>query len=111
MVKPTLRTKTVGAKVSDDEYAQLEAAAAARGKTLGEWAREALLDATGGGPSTDAMVLAELLALRTIVLNVLYKLANGEAISAEQMRQLIERADAGKVERASERLRGEREGG
>jgi hypothetical protein len=36
MVKPPLRTKSIGTKVSDDEYAALENLAQARGLTLGE---------------------------------------------------------------------------
>ena len=39
MVKPPLRTKSIGFKVSEEEYAQLEAAAQAGGCTLGEWCR------------------------------------------------------------------------
>src|SRR5579883_2403718 len=41
MVKPPLRTKSIGFKVSEEEYAQLETAAQASGQTLGEWCREA----------------------------------------------------------------------
>lgn len=40
MVKPPLRTKSIGFKVSQEEYAQLETAAQADGRTLGEWCRE-----------------------------------------------------------------------
>jgi len=36
MVKPPLRTKSIGFKVSEEEYAQLETAAQADGRTLGE---------------------------------------------------------------------------
>jgi hypothetical protein len=43
MVKPPLRTKSIGFKVSEEEYAQLEAAAQASGRTLGEWCREVIL--------------------------------------------------------------------
>jgi hypothetical protein len=42
VVKPPLRTKTLGTKVRDQEYAQLEAAASERGLTLSEWCRETL---------------------------------------------------------------------
>ena len=42
MVKPPLRTKSIGFKVSEEEYAQLESAAQADGRTLGEWCREAI---------------------------------------------------------------------
>jgi len=43
MVKPPLRTKSIGFKVSQEEYAQLETAAQASGRTLGEWCREVIL--------------------------------------------------------------------
>ena len=48
MVKPPLRTKTVGTKLSEPEYAQLEAAARERGLTVSEWCRTVLL-ASGNG--------------------------------------------------------------
>ena len=43
MVKPPLRTKSIGFKVSEEEYARLETAAQAIGRTLGEWCREVIL--------------------------------------------------------------------
>jgi hypothetical protein len=42
--QPLLRTKSIGFKVSQEEYAQLEAAASERGLTLSEWCRETLLE-------------------------------------------------------------------
>ncbi len=35
-MKITLRTKTIGARVTDEEYARLEARAQAQGQKLGE---------------------------------------------------------------------------
>ena len=49
MVKPPLRTKSIGFKVSEEEYGRLETAAQASGRTLGEWCREAIL--RGGSAS------------------------------------------------------------
>ena len=49
--------------------------------------------------------MAELVALRTILLNVLYKQVNGKGMTEEEMRQLIERADADKLKKAVERLK------
>ena len=43
MVKPPLRTKSIGFKVSEEEYAQLETAAQADDRTLGEWCRELVM--------------------------------------------------------------------
>jgi len=39
MVKPTLRTKSIGFKVRGQEYAQLDAAAQTSGRSLGECCR------------------------------------------------------------------------
>jgi hypothetical protein len=113
MVRPTLRTKSVGTKVTEEEYARLEHAARKSGKTLGEWCRDIMLTNVNGDSSKlqsargdDIQALmAELVALRTILLNVVFKQANGESLTAEQMQKLIERADADKVKKAVERLR------
>jgi len=111
VVKPPLRTKTLGTKVSEEEFAQLEAAASERGLTLSEWCRETLLASVNGQESKSAdpggtghALMAELVALRAILLNVLFKLANGEKPTAEEMQRLIDRADSDKLKKARERL-------
>jgi hypothetical protein len=111
VVKPPLRTKTLGTKVSEEEYAQLEAAACERGLTLSEWCREMLLASVNGQEAksadsgrADQALMAELVALRAILLNVLFKLANGEKPTAEEMQRLIDQADADKLKKARERL-------
>jgi hypothetical protein len=116
MVKPPLRTKSIGFKVSEEEYAQLEEAARAGGFTLGEWCRQVVLEdasgeeikPTGTGAEAQAVfagaLMAELVALRAILLNVLFKLANGEKPTAEEMQRLIDRADSDKLKKARERL-------
>ena len=55
-------------------------------------------------PPTDPRVMGELLAFRTIVLNLLFKIANGQPVTAEDMQRLIDRADGDRVCRAQERL-------
>jgi hypothetical protein len=98
---PALRTKSISTKVTDEEYAQFEALAG--GQTISEWARDVLLKATkpNAGEQT---VLAELLALRTILLNMHFAVSQGQTPTAEEMQQLIERADQNKLSRARERL-------
>jgi hypothetical protein len=44
MVKPPLRTKSIGFKVSEEEYTHLETAARTGGFTLGEWCRQVVLE-------------------------------------------------------------------
>ena len=111
MVKPPLRTKTLGTKVSEEEFAQLEVAASERGLTLSEWCRETLLASVNGqgqksadSDKTGQALMAELVALRAILLNVLFKLANGEKPTPEEMQRLIDRADSDKLKKARERL-------
>jgi len=104
MAKPVFRRKSIGTKVSEEEYARLEALA--QGRTMSEWVREVLLGELEGKPARPAeeTLLAEVLGLRTILLNLHFTLAQGEAITAEGMQAIIDRADADKLEKAIERL-------
>jgi hypothetical protein len=108
-MKPPLRTKSVGTKVSEAEFAMLEERARAAGRTLSEWVRDELLTAPAdGGMESGEVILAELLALRALFLNLSFRTAKGEPVAESELRSLIERADATKVERARERLQAAR---
>jgi hypothetical protein len=108
-MKAPLRTKSIGTKVSEEEFAALEASARAADMTLSEWVRAVLLAAPGVElPDDEAalagrVTLAEVLALRTLFLNLQFRQAQGPMTEVE-MRGLIERADAVKGERARDRL-------
>jgi hypothetical protein len=101
-MKPPLRTKSVGTKVSEAEFALLEERARGAGMRLGEWVREALLSAPAeSGPDSGEVALSEILALRSLLLNLHFRSAT---IPEAEMRGLIERADGSKLERARERI-------
>ena len=51
MVKPSLRTRSIGTKVSEEEYAQMERAAQMAAKTLGERCRDLMLTSANGQPA------------------------------------------------------------
>ena len=112
----TARTRSVGTKLTEEEYGRLESLAADRGLTVGEWVREVLLE-TGQGARppaaspTEQALLAELIALRTIVLNLVYDLASGEPLTPERMQDLIAKADGDKREKALLRLQSTTGGG
>ena len=95
------RTKSIGTKVTPEEYARIEALAGEQ--TISEWARSALLKAADP-PEAGAIVLAELLALRTILLNLHFHLCSGTPVTADTMQRLIERADHDKRHQAEARL-------
>src|SRR5438067_1799568 len=108
-MKPPLRTKSVGTKVSEAEFAVLEEHARLAGLTLSEWVRDVLL-AAPAEPVAEAgseVVLAEGLALRSLFLNLQFRADKGQ-LSESELRNLIERADATKLDRARERLQATR---
>ena len=76
-----IRNRTASARVTDDELAALERAAADEGKLLAEWAREVLLR-EARTPHTDAL-FTEIVATRMLLNLVLKPLACGQVISAE----------------------------
>jgi len=98
---PSFRTKSISTKVTDEEYAQFEALAGEQ--TISEWAREVLLKATKPNAGEQTL-LAEVLALRTILLNVHFAVSQGQTLTAEEMQQLIARADQDKLSKARQRL-------
>jgi Mobilization protein NikA len=102
------RTKCIGVRVREADFARLQALADSEGKSLGEWCRDILLErveAREPSPADQTVVLSEVLALRTILLNSVFKLSKRKEITEEEMNELIDRADSEKVKRAVERLK------
>ncbi|MGH9737342.1 MAG: hypothetical protein ACRD4X_01995 [Candidatus Acidiferrales bacterium] len=93
MAADQLRNRTVGSKMTENEYEQLVAVAEREGLTLGEWCREVLLAHANSGdlqkPSAiEQTLLAEFVALRMILLNALSKLGQKVELSEQDLRQL-----------------------
>jgi hypothetical protein len=102
-MKPPLRIKSVGTKVSEAEFALLEERARGAGLTLGEWVRAALLAEPEESGAEVEVVLAELLALRTLFLN-LRPLPGHGVRTEEEVRAEVARVDGAKRRRARELL-------
>lgn len=96
-----LRTRCMSTKVTEAEYHTFERMA--RGQSLSEWIRSALRD-HATRRELEEVLLAELLALRTILLNLQFAVAAGTPPTPDEMRQLIERADEDRFRKARERL-------
>jgi hypothetical protein len=104
--------RTITTKVTETEWKQLEQLCSQSGISRSELCRKALLTQlnftdSNGSPSTPAEItflLAEVLALRTITVNLLYSIGSGETLSRDQVRNLTELADREKLRRAIERL-------
>jgi hypothetical protein len=100
------RTRSAGAKVTEDEYAQLEALAQTRGLTVGEWCRDVLLAQLKPSVATlpEETILAEVLGLRMIMINLLRALGDKETLTPQKVQKVIQWADAEKFTTAMERL-------
>ena len=106
LMKPPSRTHSIGTKVTEEEFARLQACAAERGLSVSEWCREVLLDSTNNthGSPAEQIVLAEVIALRTIVANLIYAFTSDGKVTRDQMAAFIERADKTKLKRAADLL-------
>ena len=107
--KSAFRTKTVGTRLSVAELEEVEAAAKRSGKTLAEWLREiALLQARERPADTTELVLAELVATRSVLLNLFHASAQatqeGSAIAPETVLKIRDSADARKLGAARKML-------
>ena len=94
------RTKSISTKVTEEEYEAI--ATRADPQTVSAWARGILVGAARPDP-LQFLLLAEFLALRTIVINLVFGLASGPP-STEAVHSLIEKADRDKLNKAAERI-------
>ena len=101
MVKPPLRTKSIGFKVSEEEYAQLETAAQASRQTLGEWCREMILRGGASNAAAHDPALAEIIGVRLLLVNVLGPVAAGEKVTPEKFNQLLDQISEAKHQLAA----------
>lgn len=104
--------RAITTKVTATEFKQLEQLWSQSEMSRSEWCRKALLnhanlinsDGHSYTLNESALLLAELLALRTITVNLLHSLGSGEPISREKLANLTELADREKFRRAIDRL-------
>jgi uncharacterized protein (DUF1778 family) len=100
------RTKSIATRLTDAEFAEIESAAASAGKKVAEWLREAALAqarATGEEKTTDTVLLAELMGLRSLIVN-LFAVASKGPLSDETLRRISTYAHAIKDQKAEEML-------
>ena len=92
--------------MSEAELRVLESRAAAAGLTLSEWVRDVLLASSvdTGTMAAERAILAEMLAMRAILLNFMLKLGARQPITEQISRDLITWADENKMKRALEIL-------
>lgn len=113
-----IKAHILSARFTAEEWTRLESLWNDSGRNRGEWCRQVLLQTLASSSATSAteaisdltVVLAEVLASRTIMINLLHTLGRGNGLPAEEVRTLIERADTDKLRRALDRLQQFRKG-
>jgi hypothetical protein len=101
------RTKTIGVRVTVEDYDRLRSMASSHGKLLGEWCRDILLYAVRHpeGTGFHQALLGEVIALRRIVFDVTYCLATDQPITSAAMKAIWKDAEASKRSQAVNLLR------
>jgi|ERR1035437_2415305 hypothetical protein len=98
------RVHTASTKVTQSELAELERAAAARGKRLSEWMREVVFrELRGSDPMNSGdhakygrQLLTEVLGLQVFLTSVLSPMSRGEWLSAEQYKEIMRQVKSNK---------------
>jgi hypothetical protein len=105
-MKTPVLSRTVGAKVTEAEFAEIQSRAFAQGQTVSAWVRDLLLGATAatekGG--LGGITLGELLALRSIVITLLFEIGTHKQLTAEAVEEIIQHAEREKVRRVAKLL-------
>jgi hypothetical protein len=104
-VNETSRARSIATRLTEAEFCEVEAAAADAGKKVAEWLREAALAHARAGPEeqTDRILLAEIMAMRALMLNLFAKASQGP-LSTEDIRKMSAYADSIKEQKAEELL-------
>jgi hypothetical protein len=100
--KPGFRTKTIATRITPEELRDVEAAAEKSGNTLAVWLRELALNAARERPADPTeLMLAELSALRYMLLNLFHASASaqteGKYLLPESVVKIRDKAEARKL--------------
>ena len=97
------RTITASTKVTEQEFTQLENAAAARGVRLGEWIRDVLLsEARFSTGREEEPLMVEIIAVQLFLTRALSSIASGDRMTPEQYQELMRNVRAHKYRAARE---------
>ena len=99
----TSRAKSIATRLTEAEFGEVEAAAAANGKKVAEWLREAALAHARAAieEQTDPILLAEIMGMRSLMLNLFARASEGP-LTNEDLRKMSAYSDSIKEQRAQE---------
>jgi len=98
----TSRARSIATRLTDAEFGEVEAAAANTGKKVAEWLREAALaHARAGQDKTDSILLAEIMGMRSLMLNLFARASEGP-LTTDDLRKMSAYSDSIKEQRAQD---------
>ena len=98
----TSRARSIATRLTDTEFGEVESAAANAGKKVAEWLREAALaHARAGQEHTDPILLAEIMGMRSLMLNLFARASEGP-LSTEDLRKISAYSDSVKEQKAQD---------
>lgn len=99
------RAKSIATRLTEAEFGEVEAAAAANGKKVAEWLREAALAQARASAvveeQTDLILLAEIMGMRSLMLNLFARASEGP-LTNEDLRKMSAYSDSIKEQRAQD---------
>jgi hypothetical protein len=104
-INETSRARSIATRLADAEFGEVEAAAAAAGKKVAEWLREAALGharaSAGAAEQTDPILLAEIMGMRSLMLNLFARASEGP-LTTDDLRKMSAYSDSIKEQRAQD---------
>ena len=106
LVRPAVRGRQIGVRLTEDEYHSMENTAWSSGQKIADWARDQLLQRMERAEEDrlSAHVFTELVGLQMLLMGFFGPLLQGQQLTPEQYQELVRTAQSGKVKRAKELL-------
>jgi len=104
--RPSVRSRQIGVRVTEDEYQSLERTAWQSGRKVADWVREQVVDRIDLAEEDRLIshVFTELIGLQMLLMGCFAPLLQGQRLAPEQYQDLVRSVQAGKGKRARELL-------
>jgi hypothetical protein len=104
--RPAVRNRQIGIRLTEPEYSEVEQIAWKSGRTLADWAHDALVQNLASGTSTDMEmhIFTELVGIQMLLMKTLEPLLCGEKLTREQVSAHFRQVQTTKAAQAQDLL-------
>jgi hypothetical protein len=100
--RPQVRSKQIGVRLTEGEYAEMERLAWKSGRTIGDWARDRLIANTEASVEEFNHLMTEIVGLQLFLTEALSPVVCGQRMTSEQYDALLRNVKATKRRAAKE---------